>query len=365
MTLTPLWQRYFLREILKIFFLFLSCFFLLYVLIDYSMHMQEILKNKSFSLSELMYYYAMLFSKRCDLLLPLSLLISTVKVLISLNHRNELLALQTAGISLHALTRPFFFVGLLCVAVNYLNFEILAPKSLHYIDCFEKKFLKKKKPPKTPQTSIHALLLEDGSHFLYQSYNPSKKEFFDAFWIHSIDHIYHMKTLSIQSYPPVGTYVDFMKRNEQGRIQKISSYPSYSFDSLSLDFKMHTLSEQPLENRSISKLFQMTQKKSLSGYESQEAVQTHFYFKILMPWLSILVLIGGIPFCTPSNRNLPSFVIFSLTIFGYITFFTIMDACVILGETQVMSPFWAIFSVPIAFLAIFGTRFFRLCTRSQ
>lgn len=365
MTVLPLWQRYFLREILKVFFLFLSCFCLLYILIDYSMHMQEILKNKSLSLLELIYYYAMILSKRCDLLLPLSILIATVKVLTSLNHKNELLALQTGGISLHALTRPFFFVGLLCVGMNYLNFEILTPKSLHYIDSFEQTFLKKRKLSKKPTPSIQALLLEDGSHFLYQSYDPIQKEFFDVFWIHSIDKLYHMKTLSLSPAFPLGTYVDLMKRNEQGRIQKVFSYPTYSFETLSLDLNMQNTLDRPIENRSISELFQIAQENSLYRHDSQEAIQTHLYFKILIPWLPIFVLIGAIPFCVHSTRHLPTFIIFSLTIFGYIAFFTIMDACVILGETQVITPFWAIFSVPIAFLALFGIRFFRLCIRSK
>ena len=126
-------------------------------------------------------YYGMLFLKRCDLLLPLSLLISSVKILTSLNKRNELLAFQAAGIPVYHLIRPFFFVGLICVAANYYNFEVLAPKSLNYIDHFEQKYLKKKKSHKKTETAVHSLSLEDGTRFLYQSYNTEKKEFVDIF----------------------------------------------------------------------------------------------------------------------------------------------------------------------------------------
>jgi len=363
MTFTYLWQRYFLREILKVFFLFLICFFLLYALIDYSMHMQEILKNKRIVLSDLLYYYGMLFCKRCDLLLPLSLLISSVKVLTSLNRRNELLALQTAGIPLHTLTRPFFFIGMLCVGISYMNFEIMAPKSLSYIDRFEKKFLKKKN--KVSQTSVHALPLEDGSRLLYQSYDSHKKEFFDIFWILSPDEIYHMKTLSLENSHPHGTFVDLIKRNQKGSLEKVLSYDQYLFETLELNFNLKKLFGKPMENRSISELLQITLNKTPLFYENKSAVHTHLYFKMVMPWLPVLVLIGIIPSCIRSMRTLPTFLIFSLTIFGYITFFTIMDACVILGETHVLSPFWAIFSLPIAFSALFGFRFLRLCVRSS
>ena len=53
MIFIKIWQRYFLVGILKTFFLFLLCFFILYALVDYSMHMQEIMKNKRISIGDL------------------------------------------------------------------------------------------------------------------------------------------------------------------------------------------------------------------------------------------------------------------------------------------------------------------------
>lgn len=363
MIFIKLWQRYLLKEILKSFFLFLFCFFFLYVLVDYSMHMQEILKNKKIFWGDLSIYYGMLFSKRCDLLLPLSLLISSIKVLTSLNKRNELLAFQAAGIPIHRLTRPFFFVGLICVALGYYNFEILAPKSLNYIDHFEQKYLKKKKSRKKTETAVHALLLEDGTRLLYQYYDTKKKEFVDIFLVQSPDEIYHMKTLGVESPHPIGTFVDQMKRNEKGQIEKVASFPKYAFESLSLNFDLQDHFEESMENRSITQLATMTLNKTRLFHENRWLVHTNLYFKLFMPWLPVLVLIGLIPFCVVSSRTHPTFLIFSLTIFGYIAFFTIMDGCIIMGELRVLPPFWAIFTLPIAFFFIFGPRFIKMCIR--
>jgi|GEM_PF-341733 lipopolysaccharide export system permease protein len=366
MIFTKLWQRYFLFEILKTFFLFLGCFFFLYALADYSMHMQEIFKNKKIGVGDLLIYYGMLFSKRCDLFLPLALLIASVKVLTSLNKRNELLALQTAGIPVHKLTRPFFFVGLICVAISYCNFEIIAPQSLNYVDHFEKKYLKKNHSRQ--KEGIHMLPLEDGTRLLYQSYNKETKELFDVFWVLSIDEMYHIKTLTTGEEGAKGTFVDHLKRGPNGRVEKITSYPTHLFKDLHLNFDLQNHLNKPMENRSISELAKMTLNKTPLFYDNQTMVHTHLFFKLLMPWLSVLVLIGVVPFCVPSVRFLPTFLIFSVTIFGYITFFTIIDGCVILGETEVIPPFWAIFTLPIFFFAIFGSRFARMCfkgTRSR
>ncbi|MDJ0652042.1 MAG: LptF/LptG family permease [Simkaniaceae bacterium] len=364
MTVTKIWQRYFLSEILKIFFLFLPCFFCLYVLVDYSMHMQEMMKSKHLSIKDLAIYYGMLFSKRCDLLLPLALLIASVKVLTSLNHRNELLAFQTSGIAVYRLTQPFFFVALICVGLSYGNFEILAPKALTYIDHFENKYLKKKTAQKATKQAVHALALEDGTRLLYQQYEAEKKEFFDLFWILSIDEIYHIKTLKVVDSTPIGTFVDHLIRTASGEIKKIASFPSLVFNQLNLNFDLQDHLSTPIENRSISTLVTMALGKTPLFYEHRSAAQTHLYFKLFMPWLPVLVLIGVFPCCVPSVRFLPTFLIFSVTIFGYITFFTVMDGCVILGETEVLPSFWAIFTLPIAFFATAGARFIKMCVRS-
>ena len=361
MSFRHLWQRYFLKEILKVFSLFLFSFFFLYSLIDYSMHLQEILKNETLSLKGLFLYYGMLFSKRCDLLLPLSLLIASVKVLTSLNKRNELLALQTAGIPLHVLTRPFFFVSLLCVSLSYLNFELIAPKSLTYIDRFEKKHLKNSPSKENVKGVVNTLPLIDGGRVIYQSYDPETKELFDLFWIKSSDHVIHMKTLSIGQTPPEGTFLDELERNPEGKMEKVASFPSLELPDLHIDFSLEHQKNLSMENQSISELGMILLNQRGAFTETLSAAATHLYFKLVMPWLPVLVLIGVIPYCVPSSRSLSTFLIFALTIFGYIAFFTIMDGCIILGEMQVISPFWAIFALPLLFLFYFGFRFSKMC----
>lgn len=359
-----IWERYILGEILKIFFLFLLCFFLLYVLIDYSMHLQEMIKNQSISMKDLAIYYGMLFSKRCDLLLPISLLIASVKVLTSLNRRNELLAFQTSGIAVYKLIRPFFSIGLVCVGLSYGNFEILAPQSLNYIDHFENKHLKKKRAQKVKEQGVYFLPLEDGTRLLYQKYDIETEEFSDLFWILSIDEIYHMQTLKITEEGFIGTFVDYLMRTESGEIKKMASFPSLHFNQFNLNFERQEHLNASTESHSITNLISMRLNKTPFAKEHLSTLETHLYFKLLMPWLPVLVLIGVIPFCIPSVRFMPTFLIFSVTIFGYIAFFTLMDGCVLLGETGVVSPFWAIFTLPILFSLFFGIRFIKICIRS-
>ena len=361
MMLIKIWERFVLKEIFKIFLLILCSFYFLFIIMDSSTHMEEIIKNKNVPYSSLFFYYILLFSKLSPLLFPLALLISTVKVLCSLNKNNELVAMQAGGISLKKITMPFLFVSLILTAINYLNIEYSIPYSLTYTRQFEKKYFAKqtKRPPK--KKSVFVYQMDDGTRLIYQNYNSPEKSLFDVFWVLSSDEIWHMKTLTLEKPYPKGQFVDHIKRNSEGELEKKESYETYCFNTLSLDPNGKTSVGNPIENRSISDLYHLLQTKTTFSISNKAAIKTHLYYKLFIPWMSFLVVIGAVPFCIHSRRYLKVFLIFSLTIFGYLAFYMILDSSIILGENRVISPFLAIYPFPILFFIFFGRKFLKIC----
>ncbi len=348
-----LWERYLIKETLKTFFLFLFSFYFLYLLIDYSMHLQQIMKSEKLKIKELMLYYFMLFSKRLTLLLPLALLISSLKVLTSMNRKNELLALESGGIGIKSLMRPFFFIALLCVGINYFNSEMLSSRSLIFINLFEKKFFKSKKKPYNNKESMHILVLEDGSRLIYQDYDQENRLLLDLFYVLSTDEIYTMKTLSLKEGLCIGNKVDRLNRNENGFIEKKDSFDTFLFSSLTIDPTFKDTLERPLENRSIQDLISLLRKKR----KPTSAIQSHLLFKLLMPLLPLFVMIGIIPYTIVFKLSSSPFILFAIAIFGYIAFFSVLKACLILSQAQVVSPFWAFLTPTFLFLFFFGRKF--------
>lgn len=355
-----IWERYLLKEMVKVFLLFLFSFYFLYTLIDYSMHLQEIMKSTRIAFGDLALYYAMLFSKRCDLLLPLAFLIAMLKVLCSLNRKNELIAFQAGGISIKRLMRPFSLAALVCVAFNYLNFEFIIPHSLNFIDRFEKTHFRKKQSSQKKKSGVHVLSLEDGNRLIYQNYNNEKKELFDVYWVLSADELWYMKYLSLGGLVPRGRQVDILSRSEKGLIEKGDSYENHSFEKLNIDFDLKNYITNPMENRSISELWSLMGKEKPFLKEKIGMIKTHFYLKLLMPWLSFFVLIGVSPYAIRFSRHMPVFLIYSLGIFGYLALFMIIGASCSLGESNVIAPFWALFTVPILISLFFGRKFLKM-----
>lgn len=361
MIFKTIWERTLLKDILKVFLLFLFSFYFLYTLIDYSLHMQDFIRDQKTQIADLLLYYIYQFIKRADLLIPLALLVATVKVLSSLNQHRELVAFQSCGIRLKTILRPFFVVAIFCSLFNYVSFQYFAPKSLTYLDNFYVSRLKSsdandKKP-------FYTISLKDKTTLIYQSFDKEKQLFFDVLWIRSANDIWRIKYLSLDPQNRVGSYVDHLQRNAEGIVEKTESFETRVFKELSWNKNSAQRDLVPLENLSISSLVKMLHKKeSLSPSEKSE-ISTQLYFKSCMPLLSLLVVFAVAPFCVRYSRMQPIFLIYAIALFGFIAFFTLMDAAVILGQNMAVTPAWAIFT-PFALCMVgFAWKFTRTFPR--
>jgi lipopolysaccharide export system permease protein len=340
-----LWERHFLAETLKVFFFFLGAFFFLYAAMDYSTHMQDFIRDKRIQVADVALYYGYQFVKRADLLIPLALLVATVKVAGTLNIRREWTALQASGVSTKTLCRPFFLAAACCTLFSYWNFEVLMPQSLNFLDAFHRAHFRHshRGHRKVP---LHTLYLKDGSKLVYQYYEPSRDAFFDAVWIRSAGDLWRMKYLSADPSHPVGTCVDHFTRSPQGVLEKTASFDSHPFGALKWSKEMPQRGIVPIENRSLSELYRLAFHKTTTTAFQAPEVRSHFYFKCAMPLLPLLAVLACLPFCVRYTRHLPLFFIYAAALFSFIAFFTLMDAAVILGENQVLPPFLAI-SLPL------------------
>ncbi len=353
-----IWQRYFLKEFFKIFFLFLFCFYFLYIAIDYCLHIQDFVQHKEIQFSKICAYYLFQFVKRADLLLPLALLISTIKVVCSFNQCLELLAFQIGGIELKKFMRPLLYVALMACLFNLCLEQFALPRSLNAIDRFYDAHLRHNYT--TRKEPLHVLHLNDHSKLVYQYFDSSKQAFFDVIWIKNANDIWRMKYLNADPQNPLGQYVDHLERNGDGFFEKKESSKQVLLKDLKWQRDIPRKGFVPFENRCLFELAkQLLNSKHLTHYEIAE-IQTQLFFKIAMPFLCLLVVIAVVPACLRYSRNSSPFFLYSIALFSFIAFYAFMDAAVILGENRTFSPFWTIFSPFLAGFGFFGLRFMRI-----
>ena len=334
-----IWQRSIIREILKFTLFSLGAIYLLYIIIDFSMHGRRFLTYSSVNFYQLFLYYLHIFIKRLDMFLPLTFMLGIIKVIGDMNIHNELTALQMAGISLGRLCRPLFLMGALFSLVCLANFEIMAPRSLFYVNTFHTKHLKKSK--KKDRELLGAYLLKDGSRIIYQN-REAQNLLFDVFWIISDNDVWHAKKLDIGQNPPCAYYADHLMRQENGNFEKTGSFAKGPMENMRFCIAEAKEKKPPVDSRPLSGLISGLLKKEYFSQKEKAFIQSQFYYKVTASLLSMLIVLAITPFCLRFSRSTSLFFITALALVGFIVFFISMDAAMILAENQVFSPFWAL-----------------------
>lgn len=354
-----IWEKYFLKETAKLFFLFIFSFYGLYVLIDYSSRMSSFHHQIHFRWYQIALYYLCEWVRRLDVLLPFALLLSTVRTLCSLNVHNELVALMAGGLNMRYLMRPFVFLALACVSLTFVNNQYLIPKALKQLRYYDD-LRTQAANSKHHRAMVQSVQLDDESTIIFLDYDSTQKRFFDAYWIRSIDDIYRMKYLYPYPETPKGYYVDHLKRNDQGELVTNESFREHEFPEIHFNRRLLMESIVPPEEYSLSKLYKRYPTHSESLNDKEANLVTTLYHKLSSPWLCLFAVIAPAPFCIRFNRHQPLFFIYAFSIFGLVSLHLFFNAATVLGKRQVLPPFLAI-GVPFCFFfGFFIWRFVKL-----
>lgn len=124
-------------------------------------------------------------------------------------------------------------------------------------------------------------------------------------------------------------------------------------------FNQTTLFETitPPSDQSLTELWHKLPDNQEEMSEKDAQTLSAFYYKLVMPWLCLLAIIGPAPSCTRCTRQLPIFLIYACSLFGLIAFYLVMDSALVVGERLLLQPAPAI-GLPFAlFSAILGWRY--------
>ena len=94
--------------------------------------------------------------------------------------------------------------------------------------------------------------------------------------------------------------------------------------------------------------------------DREAEIATILFYKLAIPFACLLAVLAPAPFSIRFGRHLPIFLIFALSLFGMISFFTIVNSTIILGKSQIVPPLIAIGSAPLLAFLIFGRKYAQL-----
>ncbi len=351
MILSKIWERKIFFNILNLALFFLFSIFVIVIIIDFSIHSAKLFAHSQTSFLLIVKYYLNLFVIQLNLFLSLTFLLAMIKILSDMNIHHELTALRMAGISSKMLSRPFILIALILIIISFINFEYFYSDSLNFKDKFKETFLKK--PTYNKKQLPNVIYLKDNTKLVYQKNNISKKELYDVYYIISNFDIWHAKYLYVNESNILGKYVDHLIKKDDF-FEKEKSYLTYNFKDIKFD--KNAFSFIPMENRSISTLFNQSRTKTICLKEKNELL-SNLNYKLAMPLIPILIIISVFPYLITFSKNISIFYICVFSIFGFIIFYTIMDSALILAENSVLPPY-IIMWLPVFIVSmIFGKKY--------
>jgi lipopolysaccharide export system permease protein len=352
------WERTLYKEIVKIMSFVLCSFFALFIIVDCSAHLHDFLRIQQGKVVLLYTYYGLQFVKRLDVLLPLALLVTTIKILRDMSQRHELLTLQVAGLSLKRIVRPFLLSAAAAVLCNLLSNEFLLPPSIDALERFHSLYLKK---PHTTPNLLHVIELEDHSRLVFQDFDRSHFIFHDLFWIRSTDDLWRIKSATLTDKGDNCSlhchYVDHITREPGagGGLHKTASYEELELSELMIDMKRLEKGRTIFATAPLSQLV----KKLQIASPHANAFKADLVMRSTRAHLPLLMLLALLPSCLHYSRFRSPLLLYSVAIFGTIAAFVLIQAGAVFIENQALS-IWSAMILPFA-LFLFGTiwRFIR------
>jgi lipopolysaccharide export LptBFGC system permease protein LptF len=327
-----IWKRHVFFKLFNTVTFFLFCFFLVYVLMDLSVHGVRFFTKSS--LFDILYFYIYTFAGLLDLFLSLSFLLASLKVLFDFNIHREFIALQMAGLSKKKLLSPFFVLAGLLSLLNIANQEWVAPTAQRNIDQFKEAHKEKKRK----EERLFCISLKDHSELVFQKFDREKKELFDVFWIRTPSDIWHIKHLELE--PVCGHFVTHFIRNNKDQMEKELTFERKKMPELLWDEKAIFNRWCPLDQRPLSTLLAQA---PISSSE-QPGIQSHLLYKILISFIPFLILIAVSPSAMFFSRKNRALLVVVCSLFALIALKVVMDGMFVLAENQVLPVFIAIAS---------------------
>lgn len=344
-----LWWRHLFTDCARITAAILMVLSSLYIIVDYSVH-GKLLTQGGVGVSGMLVYYGALIAYHAPFLLPLALLLGTMRSLLTLNLRRELLALKAGGMSNWALISPYLALGLLVACTLLANYQFVYPKACQICDQIASEVIGKRSGSKGP--SLRALALKDGSKLLYQRYDPARRLLFDTLWIRLDGSIYRAKYLDPHSDQLNGWWVDYLSRTESGALALQESWqnvrlPDMGFD-LQADLQMLLTAPDAL---SLTALFHRLPSAHHIVTDRNSELIAYFHSKLALPWVGLIMLLCISPYCMQFSRQTPLFVIYGVAIMGFLSLQTVLDVSLILAKSHLISASWAAWS-PLGLIAV-------------
>jgi len=348
-------DKYILREYLKIFLIIVFAFSVLFLVVDVSDRLPQLLR-KGAQTNDMMIYFLLRIPYLIVLTSPVMVLLSGLFLMDSLSKYSESIAIRAAGISIFRMVTPLFWCGLLFSILVMIFGETVLPKAEEYRQyVYTEKIKNMKVEDKKLRSHIHYVGKDNNLYYI---------GFFDGY--RNL-----LKTIDITTYEPGSgqiarkiTAADATWENDSWQFKNcyIRNFNNGELESME-HFEATTIAEvdvTPLDFiKSAKKPMSMNyfelreyikRLKKVGEKFSKQIVELNL--KLSFPFSNFIILLFSVPLVSTSSRSKGRGLVFGLGLLVCFLYLSTLRICQSLGYNGVLSPLMAAWFPNIVFLII-------------
>ena len=112
-----------------------------------------------------------------------------------------------------------------------------------------------------------------------------------------------------------GTNVNFLERSDG--FHRTEQYATHEFPKMQFD-------PDSFLPKSLTKLMRYAK------------WDVDLFYKLTIPFIALLAVLGPLPFCLSFSRQTPTYLLYALSLFSLIAYFITINAALILGESNTL-----------------------------
>ena len=344
-------DRYLLKQYLKIFFLSVVAFVVIYITVDIFEKIDNFIDHDA-QLRWILAYYFYSVPFILTYIIPVSLLLGTVFAMGVMSRRNEITALVASGISLVRIAAPVMLTALLVsIGSTYFNDVVVSKANRKNSEIMRYRIEKNTPPQPGLKENIH-YLGEKGFVYHARTYNHAARAFYDIV-IQQFDSQTLRRRIDARKAEWEDDHwvlMDGVERDFDG--DKETVHPFKELDVPELEERPEDFGKKEIrqDNMTFMELREYIDKVRRSGGDVQRYL-VDLYFKLSFPLAGWIFVLIGVAFA--SGKRKPSIATgFGVTLLIAFLYYGVLRVGQTLGHNGVIPPLLAAQSGNIIFLAI-------------
>lgn len=301
-------DKYTVREFVPPFIYCIAVFVFLYVIIDLFGHLDDILKQGVAMVTLYNYYLSfvpIIFTQTA----PIAVLLSTIFVLGKFNKHNEIVAMKASGISLQQILRPFICLGfILSILILLVNDKIVPRASIISTTIKERNI--ENSTAATENTIINNVTIYGTKNrlFFVGSFDVGKKILNDITILeHDENQMVRSKTTASKAQWINGEWMFYNCIIYQFPKGSTIAGDPYVFKEIPLNIEEKPDDFLRMEARTdfmnYHQLKDYIRRLSGAGGMTTKKLLVDLHSKISFPFISLVIMLIGIPFALVSRRG--------------------------------------------------------------